>query len=342
MKSISLLLALSSLHALAGTATYVNFVRQNQQGTNVVWDMPVAPKGAAPSALTIDTAGSLFQLWTIEQSSSNKDYLLDQKVVGAYLPKADIKITTLDPNGLYPRTRVDKPFTVDINVSGLMTGTGLPDASTKVLLEQHIQAYATGQTSLEPSIVQSNTPLTTGYLTTNGKSVLQFPASSLKAADPTKARGEEHFVIHALPDGTITQTQIASAYVLVYPVASGSISGIIAGTEYRHQLPTVQLNLNDLYPRSSTKFMLYEGSQYNGVTGTLLKAFAWDDPKLTTSLIISSDELSTRVTKDGTYTVALMSETVYGTELLCPPVTFSVKRTLSVNAMQVNFSDGSN
>ncbi len=342
MKSIPLLLALGSMHALAGPTTYVNFVRQNQQGTNVIWDMPVAPTGAAPSALSIDTGGSLFQLWTVEQSGGSQDYLLDQKLVGAYLPKADIKVITLDPNSTYPRTRVDKPFSVEVTVDGLMTGTGLPDASTKVLLEQHIQSYATGQTSLEATVVQSNTPLTTGILTTNGKTVLQFPASSLKAADPTKARGEEHFVVHALPDGTLTQTQIASGYVVVYPIASGSIGGLISGTEYRYQLPTVQLNLNDLYPRSNTKFVLYEGSKYNGVTGTLLKAFAWDDPKMTTSLIISSDELSTRITKDGTYTVALMSETVYGTELLAPPITFSVKRTLSVNAMQVNFSDGTN
>lgn len=342
MKTVSLFLALSALPALAGPATYVNFVRQNQQGTNVIWDMPVAPTGAAPSALSIETSGSLFQLWTIEQSTTTKDYLLDQKLVGAYLPKADMKITTLDPNGAVLRTRVDKPFTVEINVAGLMTGTGLPDASTKVLLEQHIQAYAAGQTALEPATVLSNTPLTAGYLTANGQSVLQFPASSLKAADPTKATGEEYFVVHALPDGTLTQTQIASACVTVYPVASGSITGLIAGTEYRYQLPNVQLNLNDLYPRSNTMFVLYQGAQNSGVNGTLLKSFAWDDPKHTTSRIISSDELGSRITKDGTYTVALMSETVYGTELLCPPVTFSVKRTLSVNAMQVNFSDGNN
>ena len=35
-----------------------------------------------------------------------------------------------------------------------------------------------------------------------------------------------------------------------------------------------------------------------------------------------------------------MSTTVYGTELLCPPVTFSVKRSMSVNVMQMSISDG--
>ncbi|MEO5915747.1 MAG: hypothetical protein ABIS50_16045 [Luteolibacter sp.] len=341
MKSISLFLTLASIHAFAGTSTYVNFLRQNQQGTAVVWDMPVAAAGAAPSALSIDTGGSLFQLWTVDQTLA-KDYLLDQKLVGAYLPKADIKITTLDTDSVVPRTRVDKPFTVKIDVAGLLTGTGLPEASTKVLLERHIQNYATGQTSLDPAVVAANTPLSSAYLTQNGSTVLNYPASSLKATDPTKATGEEHFIVHALSDGTFTQTQIASAKVQVYPIASGSISGIVSGTQYRYQMPTVQLNLYDLYPRSDTYLMLYEGTQYNGVTGTILKAYPWNDPKATQTTIIMSDELNTKITKDGTYTIALMSQTVYGMELLATPVTFSAKRTIAVNAMQVNFSDGSN
>jgi hypothetical protein len=39
--------------------------------------------------------------------------------------------------------------------------------------------------------------------------------------------------------------------------------------------------------------------------------------------------------------VALISETVFGTELLCPPITFSVDRTITINAMQTNFTDDS-
>ncbi|MES2661211.1 MAG: hypothetical protein V4689_21505 [Verrucomicrobiota bacterium] len=336
MKSISLFLALASINAFADT--YVNFVRQNQQGTGVVWDMPVAATGTAPSALSIDTGGSLFQLWTINQTTP-KDYLLDQKLVGAYLPKADIKITTLDPYAPYPRTRVDQPFTVQVNVAGLLTGSGLPDASTKVLLEQHIQSYPAGVNSLAPTAVQSNTPLTTGFLTNNGPTVLKFPASSLKAGDSTKATGEEHFVVHALSDGTITQTQIASAYVQVLPIASGQILGIKPGEELRYQIPTVQLNLNDLYPRSDTYLILYEGTGANGTPGTVAASFPMDRDR-TDSQILMVTDLATKFTKDGTYTLALMSSTVYGTELLCDTVTFSVKRSISVNAMQVNYSDG--
>ena len=340
MKLLSLVLALSSPAAFSQTSSYLSFVRQVQQGTGVVWDMQNVPvTGAAPSALVLESSGSLFQLWSINQTTP-KDYLLDQKLVGAYLPKADVKIITLDPYTNVPRTRVDQPFSVEIQVTDILTGTGLPDAATKVLLEQHIQSYATGQISLEPAVVAANTPLSSAYISQNGKTILKFQAASLKSSDPTKASGEEHFIVHALADGTISQSQIASAHVQVWPIASGAILGITPGQQFRFEIPTVQLNLNDLYPRSDTYFMLYEGTSVNGAVATLVKAFPVDRDR-SVSQILQVTELNSKFTKDGTYTVALMSETVFGTELLCPPITFSVKRSIAVNSMLVNFTDDS-
>lgn len=335
MKLSPLLLAISFASASAQSTGFVNFIRQTQQQTGVVWDMPVEATGAAASALAIDDNGSLFQLWTIQQSSA-KDYLLDQKVVGAYLPKADIKITTLDPYPLATRTRVDQPFSVEIQVADLLAGTGLPDAATKVLLEQHVQAYQNGQISLDPAVVLANTPLYSSYISQNGPTVLKFAASSLKASDPTKSLGEEHFVVHALADGTLSQTQLASARIQVWPVASGAILGVTPNQQIRYQIPTLQLNLYDLYPRSDTYLMAYEGTQINGVTGTLVKAFPVDRDRSVTT-ILQVTELSAAIGADGPYTIALMSDTVYGRELLCNPITFTVKRTIAVNATQVNF-----
>jgi hypothetical protein len=268
-----------------------------------------------------------------------KDYLLDQKLVGAYMPSADVKLITLDTGGKVPRTRVDQPFSVEINVAGLLTGTGFPAAASKVLLEQHVGSYAAGQATLDPAAVVANTPLYSGYISDNGKTVLKFPASSLKATDPTKASGEEYFVVHALSDGSISQTQIASGFVQVWPVASGQIKGISNGDSLRFQTPKIELILNDLYPRSDTSLMLFEGSTINGSTGTVVKAYPVDRAT-TTSTVISVSELDANLKNDGTYTLALVSKTVYGTELLCAPVTFGVNRTIRVNAMQVSFSDG--
>ncbi|HEX7262029.1 MAG TPA: hypothetical protein VF258_09455 [Luteolibacter sp.] len=338
MKLTLLFIALTGLDASAQTANSVNFIRQNQQETGVVWDMPVETTGAASSALALEEKGALFQLWSIDQKTAH-EYLLDQKLVGTYHPKADVKIATLDPYTVVPRTRVDKPFTVEIAVDGLLTGSTLPDAATKVLLEQHIQSYAADEIALDPVKVASNTPHATTTITQNGKTVIKFPASSLTATDPTKASGEEHFIVHALADGNIAQSQIASGKMQVWPVASGAILGITPGMTYRLRVPTVTLKLNDLYPRSDTQFMLYEGSQIDSAAGIQINAFPWDSnaPKTTT---ITSNELDNAFEKNGTYTVALVSTTIYGTELLCDPITFSINRTINVNTMLVTLSNG--
>jgi len=337
MKTILSILLVGAIHAAAQTPGYVNFIRQNQQGNGVEWDMPVAPTGTSPSALALDNGGALFQLWTIEETSA-KDYLLDQKLVGAYLPAADIKVTTLDPYGQTPRTRVDQPFTVAINITGLLTGTGFPLAASSVLLERHLGSYQSGQTTLDPAKAVSGTPFSSAYLSANGNTVLKFEASSLTAADPTKASGEEHFVVHALSDGSVTQTQLASGFVQVLPVASGAIKGITNGDQLRFQLPQLELLLNDLYPRSDTYLLLFEGTQVTGVEGKTVKGFPVDG-ETCQSTVIEVSELDSMITTDGTYTLALVSDTIYGREQLCETVTFSVNRTLHVNAMQVNFSD---
>jgi hypothetical protein len=340
MKPILAILLIGAMQAGAQTSGYVNFIRQQQQTSGVIWDMPVAQVGQSPSALTLESGGAVFQLWTVQQTTA-KDYLLDQKLVGAYLPTADIKVTTLDPQGKVPRTRVDKPFTVEININGLLSGVGLPQAATSVLLERHLGSYQDEVMELDPVKVESNTPTSSAYISANGTTVLKFEASSLSAADPTKAMGEEHFVIHALSDGALSQTQIASGVVQVWPIASGAIKGISPGDKLRFQAPQVELLLNDLYPRSDTYLYLYEGTQINGAEGKLIKAFPMDRAT-SESHVIAVPELDSNITKDGTYTLALMSDTVYGRELLCDPVPFSVNRTLQVNAMQVNFTNENN
>ncbi len=335
------------LPAMAGETHYVNFVRQKQQATSIVWDMPVDPFGAAPSQMAIEKGGSLFQLWTIETEDA-KDYLLDQKFVDAYLATADITITTLDPYARHPRTRIDQPFTVTINVNGLLTGANLPLSSKSVLLERHIANYPLDPVTqnlnaslMDPAKVTSGTPYSSAYLSQNGATVLKFPASALKATDPTKATGEEHFVVHSLTDANVTQTQIASAFVQILPIASGAIKGIASGDSIGFQIPQIELLLNDLYPRSDTYLLLFDGSQTSGTPKAIVTAFPMDREK-SESHVLRVTGLDSKITTDGTYTLALVSDTVYGRELLTDPVTFSINRTLQVNAMQVNFSNEAN
>jgi len=338
MKPIIPILLLTALCAEAqSSGANLNFIRQHQQDTKIVWDMPVANVGESPSALTLESGGALFQLWSIA-SSPPRDYLLDQKLVGAYLPKAEIEIVTLDPGSLIPRTRVDQPFQVRIHISDLLTGMDLPLAASSVLLERHVVSYTSEQTALDPVLAISGTPHNSGYLTANGQHVMAFPASSLTAADPTKAAGEEHFVIHALADDNMPQTQITSAMVQVWPVASGEIKGIASGDKLRFQVPQVELLLHDLYPRSDTYLLMFEGTQITGTDGIIVKAFPMDRDS-SESHVLRVSELESKLTEDGDYTLVLMSETVYGREMLCAPVSFNIRRTLQVNAMQVGYAE---
>jgi hypothetical protein len=331
MKSILPLLLLASAAPGAGEKSYVNFIRQQQQGSGVVWDMPVVPAGEAPSALLMEKGATLLQLWTVEQDEPN-DYLLDQKLVGSYLPAATVKVTTLDPYKPLARTRVDQPFTVEIHVSGLLGGDGLPKSATSVLLERHIAGFPEGATRLDAAKVLSEAPNASAYIDMNGPTILKFQASSLTWTDPTKASGEEHFVIHALSDGTLSQTRLAAGFVQVWPIASGEIKGISAGETLGLEAPEIEIALSDLYPRSDTYLKLFDGRQITGVEGRTLVALPVDGESAQ-SLAMTVDDLDAAISKDGTYTLALMSDTIFGRELLCDPVTFSVDRSLNASAL---------
>jgi len=338
MKSLSPILLLIALHASAGATTYVNFVRQiQQQGSGTVWDMPVAPVGAAPSALNLQTGGALFQLWTVEQPSA-QNYLLDQKLVATYLPSASVTVTTLDSYKRAPRTRVDKPFTVQINVTGIVTtATNGSKEQTRVMLQRYLANYPSGNLPLDPVAVTAGTPYTSAYISNNGNTVLTFPATALTAADPTKAAGEEYFVVKIPPDSSFPVTQIASGFVQVWPVASGSIKGISQNGKVRFQMPDLELALNNLYPLSSTYLVLYKGTAVNPSQGTVVTSYPMESD-VSESHVIQVPGNAFSFPEDGTYTIALISDTVYGRELLTSPVTFTVNTALQVNAMQVEFA----
>jgi hypothetical protein len=199
---------------------YHNFIRQQQQKTNVIWDMPVDAEGESAAALVAEEGGVLFQLWTIAENTA-ADYLLDQKLVGAYLPKGSITIRTQDSYNGVPRIRVDQPFSVDFQTSNLVTGAGVPESASRVLAEHHLAPNPDGSLTITPAQAISGKPHSSGYIEQNGITTVNYSASSISAADPTKARGQEHFVLHALGDGEFSQTQLATAYVQVWPMTTG-------------------------------------------------------------------------------------------------------------------------
>jgi len=334
MKTTALLLILTT--AASHGAEWINFIRQTQVDSGVIWDMPVQPTGDSPSRLNLEEGGALFQLWTIEQEQV-KDYLLDQRLVGTYLPAAQITIKTGDPYPHVHRTRADQSFTVDIDVSGLLSGQNLPQASLEVLLEHHLAPYHGDTSVMDPREAVAGTPTSQGLLSSNGKHTLKFEASSLPAGDPTAAIGEEHFVVHALPDASIPQTQIASNFVQIWPVATGLIEGISSQDVIRNAVPTITLNLQDLYPSSTTYLQLYRGSASLGTTGqTVDGSVLVIDQDSSAHRVLPIDDWGELLEEDGTHTLELVTVTPFGVERLTY-VEFMVDRELEVRAQLGSF-----
>lgn len=329
MKTIAIL-ALTFPAAVQATE-WVNFIRQTQVDSGVIWDMPVAPQGSSPSLLTLEDGGALFQLWTINQTEV-QDYLLDQRLVGTYLPGAEIRIETGDPYPHVHRTRADQPFTVHVDVSGLLSGPNLPTASQKVLLEHHLATRPGRRAVIDPVLAISGTPHSQGLLESNGTHTLTFSASSLPSTDPTAAMGEEHFVVHALPDATIPQTQVATNFLQIWPVASGLIQGIAPGDVIRNAVPDLTLSLRDLYPSSTTYLQLYKGHSTLGTEGqTIDGSVLVIDRDRTVNRTLVIKDWSELIQDDGVHTLELVTITPFGTERLSF-VEFMVNRELQVNA----------
>jgi len=342
MKRFSAILVLAIFGQLAHASSpdYVTFIRQQQQESGVVWDMPVDLIGEAMSPMNIELGGSLFQLWAI-RSSPAQDYLLDQKLVGAYLPQAATVVISEDPTPGIPRTRADRPFVVRVEINGLLHGADLPDAATRVLFQRYAANYPEDGTSLSLDQALDGTPVESSYIIENGTSVFTYQLTALDGPDPTKVRGEEHFLIHALPDGEVSQTQIASAMIKIWPVADGAISGLQAGEKIHGAPPILTVNLNDLYPRSDTYLLIHKGGPSSQATGDKIPGsilvLDQDTPEDRTLTI---KDWGAVLTEDGVHTIELLTKTPFGIDRL-DSVTFVVDRVLEVNGMLADMENRS-
>jgi len=322
-------LAFSGLSGIRAAGTYTNFIRQVQLPSGVVWDASVLASGEQVSALPIDVGGARFELWTV-LSAPLTSYLLDTRFVSAYAPTAEVVFRSEDPYAVIPRTRADRPFSVEISVNGLLSGAGDPEASKSVKLLRHVQSYGTEGNGDNIDRTQA-TLLSQAVLAKNGKQTLAYSLTSIPSANLAKVRGEERFSVYTLADGTSPESQIASRYVQVWPVADGTISGIAPNQKIRLKLPQITLTLNDLYPDSKTYAQVYRGAQKLGTTGTIVPG---------TSLVLNGsvpesrtlvlDRYDSVFDSDGVWTMELLTITPFGTDRLAY-VTFEIDRTLELN-----------
>lgn len=312
MRILASLLCSATLPATVLADEAVTILRRTEAKTGVIWDMPATPHGEEFLAEATAHRTALYEQWLV--GGNPWETLVDQRIAGASLPSVRLTIRTLDPDGKTPRTRVDQGFNVDVAISGLLSGLDLPPSMSRLLLERHIAT-----TSENPL---TNPPHSRGFLCDNGKTSLSFPASGITAEDPTKAKGEEIFMIHTLAGTGKLPTQLATARVQVLPVASGAIHGIRHGAKLDPSSPPdLTISLNDLYPNSETHLLLFKGRQFNGSEPIVLSTCPIRSEQCEDRTLTISD-LASRITSGGFHTLALVSDTIYGRELLCDPVTF--------------------
>lgn len=325
--------------------TYTNYIRQTQMPAGVTWDASdtVAASGTQLSALIINPGGARFDLWTLK-SAPLTEYLLASSYVGTYIPISQIVIDTEDTygkdltaSGSLPvnipaklrRTRADRPFTVYVTVGGMLSGATDPEASKSVKFLRHVQSYGTGVgvgLDRTQAILKSQSSITVNGLKTLTYSVTSIPGSNL-----SKLRGEERFSVYSLADYQAPESQLASEFIQVWPVADATISGIIQNQEIRYAMPTLTLYYNDVYPDSRTYAQVYQGEQVLGTVGTVVtgSSLIWDaaEPKNDVLTLSDWDRFFTR---DGRWTMEVVTETPFGSTRLAW-VTFSLNRSIEVN-----------
>ncbi len=332
MKNLSIFLgiALAACPLANAQTNYANFVRQKQLPSGVKWDMPVSQMGETQSPLAINPGGAQFELWTVNNVTA-ASYLLDSRYVGAYVPAANVTISSEDPYAVLPRTRADRPFTVKVTVGGLITNDPTaPEAATKLNFLHHVQSYGTGN---GVGIDRTQATLSTNQeINTNGTFTYSYTINTIPGANRAKIRGEERFSAFSLEDYQAPPLQLGSQYIQIWPVADASIAGMTSGQLVRFKAPALTLTLNDLYPDSCTYAQVYLGSPQLGKTGTIVPGSSIIiNDTVPQSRTLNLQDYDSAFTDDGTWTMEILTKTPFGLERLAY-VSFVLDRTIQTNA----------
>ncbi len=347
MKTYCLLLLAAASPGL-GLFAQESWVRQTDLTSGLIYDLPLGPNGGDfTAALPISEQGSLFELFARGTAWDNNIYLLDSKLMRAYSPEVTVTVTSEDPyvrgdpasSNYVRRTRADRPFSLVYKVLGLIPGS-TNDAERSVYFGSHIRAFDlesySAPADLAPSVLAE-------VEISNGEHDLSPLYHELPCSSPILGCGEHiyTFIRHAA-DG-VPDTILAQPKIEVWPVAKGAIENITASQVFIDRIPSIVVRLQHLYPDSRTYVQIYSGSAVLGTAGTLIngterKFGSFYNPDVegeTTNvpqtLSFSMDDLSNYASRDGVYTLEVITETPFfnrAPERLAY-VTFEVDRTIS-------------
>lgn len=324
------------------------WVRQTDLTTGLTYDIPVGETGGGFEAtMPVDTTkGGLFELFARGTAWDTKIYMLDSKIVRAYSPTVTVNLTTEDSYvrggattaNYVRRTRADRPYKIVTNVSGLVAGSPSPAENSLYFCykgcKYNAQTYSgMGQTA--SLLYESNLP--------NGTKTIGPVYHELGTSQLKNGCGEQTFTFVRYAADGIPDTILAQPTLEIWPVASASISNITAGMVYIDKLPTIAIQLNNLYPDSRTYTQIYPGAAVLGTGGTLVggsecRFGAYYNPTQTQSSTnvpqnptLTITDLSNYTPTDGLYTLEVWTATPFFNRVpeRLYTVTFEVDRVIS-------------
>ena len=326
---LALLIAATSVPVSAQQQpTWTNFLRQRQALTGVELQTNVPNTGSQLSLLPLELNGAQFTIWTLKSGTGEVPQLLATQFVDAYLNSATVEIETGDPYTLIPRTRVDKPFTVRLQISGLRSNTGGDTTGTSVRFTHTASNYGVGVHL--PSSSMTTRTVFNGNISQNGTHTFSFSGANIGGTNLAASSGEENFTVSSLLGTGALDTTLATARMQVWPLSTVGISGITNNATYK-SMPEVTFNYSRLYPDSQTYVQIYPGPPSLGTLGTTINSsiitIADVTPQNRTFILRNWDHL---LQQDGQFTMEVLHTTPWGTERL-GFVSFIADRTIQVN-----------
>lgn len=323
------------------------WVRQTNLTNGLIYDIPLTETGGPFSAaLPVSEQGSLFELYARGTAWDSKVYLLDTKLMRAYAPTISIAITAEDAYvrgdpasaNYVRRTRADRPFSVAIQVAGLV-------ATSAVQAERDVYFTCKGRHyDLETfsSLAQAEFLISESNLQ-NGTVALASLYHQLGSAALKDGCGEQTYTFVRYAADGVPDTILAQPKIEIWPVSSATVDNLTSGQVYIDRIPSVVLTLSHLYPDSRTYAQIYAGPAVLGTNGQLINgterrygqhynpSHVEAPTNVPQNVAISMDDLSNYAANDGIYTLEVITETPFfgrAPERLMH-VTFEVDRVIS-------------
>lgn len=271
-----------------------------------------------------------------DPTGSSLPDLIAEKLVGTFIPEANITLTSQDPYRP-ARTRADQPYNANIRITRLpVPGQELPPGvPEKVTLEKNYKLYhptlhipsenGSGQGSYDQAY----------EFTLNGSYTMPNLYQNLPGNSPTKAIGEESFEAYVRVGSGNARAKVGSATIQIWPVCSAVIEGIDTSRIHHEPPRDARVVLTDLYPDSVTYAQIYTGPPSLGTDGFKIPSSVFSiNTFAPQNTVVPLTDLIDGISADGVYTVEVLTITPFNDRRpeRIAYLSFNLKRSINIRA----------